>query len=136
MYIILITFFYTTYEGLNIWNCSKVFCVLHFSNRSKLATFCHADLPLEIILSLELVFSILLRCRRGYENFICSSRTSPNYCTGIRKLVMLCCLTMREKCTNTEFFLVRIFLYLVRLQENTDQKKLRIRTLFTQCKRN
>ena len=31
-----------------------------------------------------------------------------------------------KKCPNTEFFLVRI-------QENTDQKKLRIWTLFTQC---
>ena len=33
---------------------------------------------------------------------------------------------LREKCPNTEFFLVCIFL------ENTDQKKLRIWTLFTQ----
>ena len=33
---------------------------------------------------------------------------------------------MRGKCINTEFFLVRI-------QENTDQEKLRIWTLFTQC---
>ena len=42
-------------------------------------------------------------------------------------------LTLREKCPNTEFFPVRIFLYSVRIQENTDQKKLRIRTLSTQC---
>ena len=42
-------------------------------------------------------------------------------------------LTLREKCPNTEFFLVPIFLYSVRIQENTDQKKLRIWTLFTQC---
>ena len=41
--------------------------------------------------------------------------------------------TLREKCPNTEFFLVRIFLYSVRIQENTDHKKLRIWTLFTQC---
>ena len=33
-----------------------------------------------------------------------------------------------------EFFLVRIFLYLVRIQESTDQKKLGIWTLFTQRK--
>ena len=39
------------------------------------------------------------------------------------------------KCSNTEFFLVRIFLYSVRMQENMDQKKLRIWTLFTQCVR-
>ena len=37
-------------------------------------------------------------------------------------------LTLREKCPNTEFFLVRIF-------RHSDQKKLRIWTLFTQCNR-
>ena len=41
---------------------------------------------------------------------------------------------VREKCPKTEFFLVSIFLYSVRIQKNTDQKKLRIWTLFTQCK--
>ena len=40
--------------------------------------------------------------------------------------------TLRETCLNTEFFLVRIFLYSVWIQEKTDQKKLRIGTLFTQ----
>ena len=42
--------------------------------------------------------------------------------------------SLREKCPNTEFFLVRTFLYLdsVQIQENMDQKKLRIWTLFTQ----
>ena len=61
-------------------------------------------------------------------------------------------IALREKCLNTEFFLVCIFLYLTeygdlltkssntlkqfvgksqRIQENTDQKKLRILTLFT-----
>ena len=40
--------------------------------------------------------------------------------------------TPREKCPNTEFFLVRIFLYSVQIQENTDKKKLRIWTLFKQ----
>ena len=42
-------------------------------------------------------------------------------------------LTLREKFPNTEFFMVRIFLYSVQIQENTDHKKLRIRTLSTQC---
>ena len=42
-------------------------------------------------------------------------------------------LPLRGKCPNTDFFLARIFLYSVRIQENTDQKKLRIWTLFTQC---
>ena len=35
-------------------------------------------------------------------------------------------LPLRERCPNTEFFLVRIFLYSVQIRENTDQKKLRI----------
>ena len=39
---------------------------------------------------------------------------------------------LREKCPNTEFFLVRIFLYTVQIQENTDQEKLHIWRLFTQ----
>ena len=40
--------------------------------------------------------------------------------------------TLREKCPNTEFFVVCVFLYSVRIQENTDRKKLHIWTLFTQ----
>ena len=39
-------------------------------------------------------------------------------------------ITPREKCRNTEF--LRKPPYSVRIQENTDQKKLRIWTLFTQ----
>ena len=34
---------------------------------------------------------------------------------------------------NTEFFLVRIFSYLDLIREITDQKKIRIWILFTQC---
>ena len=41
-------------------------------------------------------------------------------------------IVLRKKCPNKEFFLVRIFPYSVRMWENTDQKKLRIWTLFTQ----
>ena len=37
-----------------------------------------------------------------------------------------------ENCPNKEFFLFRILLYSVRMQENTDQKNLRIWALFTQ----
>ena len=36
-----------------------------------------------------------------------------------------------EKCPNTELFLLCMFL--VRIGENTDQKKLHIWTFFTQC---
>ena len=42
--------------------------------------------------------------------------------------------TLREKCPNAKFFLVRIFLYSDWIQENSDQKNLRIWTHFTQCK--
>ena len=42
-------------------------------------------------------------------------------------------MSLREKCPNTVYFLVHIFLYSVRIQENTDQKILPIWTLFTQC---
>ena len=37
-----------------------------------------------------------------------------------------------EKCPNREIFLVRIFLYWVRIQENTDQKNIHLWTVFTQ----
>ena len=40
--------------------------------------------------------------------------------------------TLREKWPKTGFFLVRILLYLVRIQKNADQKKLLLSTLFTQ----
>ena len=41
--------------------------------------------------------------------------------------------TLREKCPNTELFLVRISPYSVRMRENTDQKQVRIWTLLTEC---
>ena len=34
--------------------------------------------------------------------------------------------SLREKCSNMEIFLVRIFLYSVQIKENTNQKKLGI----------
>ena len=56
--------------------------------------------------------------------------------TGLHMLT-----TLLEKCPNTDFFSGSYFpvfglnteIYSVRIQENTDQKKLRIWTLFTQC---
>ena len=41
--------------------------------------------------------------------------------------------TLHKKCPNTELILVRIFLCSDWMQENTDQKYLRIWTLFAQC---
>ena len=40
---------------------------------------------------------------------------------------------LREKRPNTEVIRVRIFPYSVQIQKNTNQEKLRIWTLFTQC---
>ena len=42
-------------------------------------------------------------------------------------------LSLREKCSNTEFLLVRIFLYSLRIQDNTDLKKLRIHAVCILC---
>ena len=41
--------------------------------------------------------------------------------------------TLREKCPNMEIFLVHILMCSEWIQENTDQKKVRIWTLFMQC---
>ena len=51
----------------------------------------------------------------------------------LSRVTSKCTFTLPEKCPNTEVFLVHIFLYSVQIQENTDQKRLRIWTLFTQC---
>ena len=72
-----------------------------------------------------------------------------NCLQNVFNLVSLVTTSLREKCPNTDFFLVCIFLhsnwirrftlftskslYSVRIQENTDQNKLRLWTLFTQC---
>ena len=40
--------------------------------------------------------------------------------------------SLRENCANTKIILVRIFPYLDWIRENTDQKKLRVWSLFTQ----
>ena len=58
-----------------------------------------------------------------YDVFVSNGNSFYQYCA------------LYKNCPNTEFFLVRIFLYSVRIQENTNQKKLRIWTLFTQCVR-
>ena len=42
-------------------------------------------------------------------------------------------MALLKKCPNTEFFLACIFPYSVQIRENTDQKKLCMWTLFTQC---
>ena len=67
------------------------------------------------------------------ENFIfCAVFIVQQIIETFSNVSLLLLHTLREKWPNTEFFLVRIFLYSVRIQGNTDQKKLHIFTLFTQ----
>ena len=58
--------------------------------------------------------------------FIIGKKVNWKYVATKPLLLMFNELTLRENCPNTEFFLVRI-------QENTDQKKVCIWTLFKQC---
>ena len=56
----------------------------------------------------------------------------PSHFPSISFQSRIVLVSLREKCPNTEFFLVRIFLYSGWIQENKDQKKLRLWTLFMQ----
>ena len=69
----------------------------------------------------------LRKSRKQIQNIPCSYKGLKNFVDFGPKMQYLTILAQREKCPNTEFFLVRI-------QENTDQKKLRIWTLFKQCR--
>ena len=90
-----------------------------------------------------------MKVTRSYEyfnNFQISlnwTGASESFCCPI---LVTSIFSLREKCPNTEFFLVPIFqcsdlirrftsksLYSVQIQESADQKKLRIWTLFAQC---
>ena len=51
----------------------------------------------------------------------------------LNKCSLYLLIPLREKCSNTEFFLVRVFLYLDLIQKNTDQTNLRIWTFFKKC---
>ena len=71
-------------------------------------------------------------------NKVCEPLHIISIQTGSLEITSFCCSKYSEylhcvKVSNTEFFLVRIFPYSVRIWENTDQKKLYIWTLFTQC---
>ena len=59
------------------------------------------------------------------ESSECSLEQNP-----LTNRIFICSLC--DKCPDTEFFLVRIFPYSDWIRENTDQKNLRIWTLFTQ----
>ena len=70
----------------------------------------------------------LLETREGIKN--CS--TYYNLCGNSHNLHKPFS-SLRKKCPNTEFFLVRIFPQSVQARENTDQKKLHIWSSFVQC---
>ena len=77
---------------------------------------------------LGIIFALVRKSQRnGKKTSACRKNILRNYalCWNFTPL--------HEKCPNAEFFLVRIFLYSVRIQKNTDQKKLCIWIIFTQC---
>ena len=75
---------------------------------------------------LELVFNIAL------SNYF-HTKTKQNAKDFYQQLLLnLWSLSLREKYPSTEYFLLCISPYSVRIWENTDQKKLRIWTLVTQ----
>ena len=61
------------------------------------------------------------------------SATLWNTCDKWFVILVLQMFSLNEKCPNTEFFLVLIFLHLDWIQENTYQKKIHVWTIFTQC---
>ena len=79
-----------------------------------------------ICFHLKSIFDVL-------KYIIIGCRLSANFSKEIAKLFPGSAkVLLHEKNPNTEFFLVRIFLYSEWIQENTDQEKLRIWTIFTQ----
>ena len=73
-------------------------------------------------------YNFLIQSVLWYNILQCIGKKEIRFYT-LKFIAALC-----EKCPNMEFFLVRIFPYSVRIREHTDQKKLRIWTLFTQCR--
>ena len=71
-------------------------------------------LPISALLT---IYKCFVRSHLNYGDIIYDQAFNNSFHKKLNPL-------LREKCPNTEFFLVRI-------QENTDQKKLRIWTLFT-----
>ena len=80
---------------------------------------------------------------RIYSSFIFYN---VNFTCVAYSFILTVCLTLREKCPNTEFFLVRIFRHSDWIRRDTvslcihtecgkirTRKKLRIRTLFSHC---
>ena len=103
-------------------------------------------LPQYSYLWLRRLYNDFLRCRSTINFLKASSHRVPlfslTFYYNIEEkimntyfLIIIHKWALREMSRNTEFFLVRIFLYSVRIQENTHQKKLRIWTLFTKWRK-
>ena len=112
---------------------SSIFSVCFFIFKR----FCFQHLRLSIYMS----SLVILSCTYLLVIFVICILTV--LVTLLIRMIVYLHLLLREMCTNTECFLVHIrneyedlqskSLYSVRIQENMDQKKLRIWTLFTLC---
>ena len=104
----------------------------------------HKQSPSEILIFKILVFSFCWFIKNWMKFSFWKIRAYRNDIFSLINAVQKT-KTLNEKYPNTEFFLLRIFphsdwirrdtisSYSVRIRENTDQKKLRIWTLFKQC---
>ena len=93
-------------------------------------------LKVSVFLSFYGPYSVRMRetanqktCKYGHFSRSDYKRNNPK---SLPLIFIFLYYSLRENCPNTGFFLVRIFLYSVRIKKNTDQKKLRIWILFTQ----
>ena len=103
------------------------------------------DVLLDLNTQIRLFSCVAISNLLGHSKFTTSTEFSYSRCKHVlaswivlqnsRRFLISSILPLREKCPNTEFFLVCIFLYSVQMQENTDHKKLWIWTLFMQCTR-
>ena len=106
----------------------QLYCSYYFHNYQKLnfIFYCSHFLSLSFCVCTEIT------CRFGNIKYKGGVTVRSQVMTGFVIIPEYYTFSVREKCPHTEFFLVPIFLYSVRIQENTNQKKLRIWTLFTQ----
>ena len=119
----------------NLWKCRQQF----YSSRFKNNTF-------NVKLQKHYLFRSTTRSTTYLTDRIIFDWSFKQFSIRFQFQGFWCKSSLREKCPNTEYFLLRIFCiwteygglrskspYSVRIQENTEQKKLRIWTIFTQC---
>ena len=122
--------------------------VIQIINDTAAARTCNGSQPVEKLKDDKRVFIVGDDIIKNLNGYIIGSKTGncdvyvrPSHSAKVRCMVNHIkpvrrnkpehiIFPLREKCPNTEFFLVRKS---GRIQENTDQKKVRIWTLITQC---